>query len=147
MIHLFACVDVQELSRIEHPEDQKSENGDDPESNQFLRYTKQIKKIKVRIHVHFITRQIMAMLKYIILSVIKTITWCRCLFHFIDKDADWPCSWLCVYSSNFSVCFLLFVETWWYLPSLPGPGIWGAGPGTECGPTEPLLCKWRVRTL
>ncbi|XP_065923991.1 cilia- and flagella-associated protein 46 isoform X6 [Magallana gigas] len=39
-------VHEMELSRIEHPEDQKSENGEDPESNQFLRYTKQIKKIK-----------------------------------------------------------------------------------------------------
>lgn len=60
MIHLFTCADEQELSRIEHPEDQKSENGEDPESNQFLRYTKQIKKIKVRVHVYFISREIMA---------------------------------------------------------------------------------------
>lgn len=74
MIHLFTCVDEQELSRIEHPEDQKSENGEDPESNQFLRYTKQIKKIKVRNHLYFISREVMAMLKYSILSVAKTIT-------------------------------------------------------------------------
>nr|XP_022339451.1 cilia- and flagella-associated protein 46-like isoform X3 [Crassostrea virginica] len=39
-------VHEMELSRIEHPEDQKSENGEDPESSQFLRYTRQIRKIK-----------------------------------------------------------------------------------------------------
>ncbi|XP_062591392.1 cilia- and flagella-associated protein 46-like [Saccostrea cucullata] len=39
-------VHEMELSRIEHPEDQASERSEDPESNQFLRYTKQIKKIK-----------------------------------------------------------------------------------------------------
>ncbi|XP_056005172.1 cilia- and flagella-associated protein 46-like isoform X7 [Ostrea edulis] len=39
-------VHEMELSRIEQPEDQSSERSEDPESNQFLRYTKQIKKIK-----------------------------------------------------------------------------------------------------
>lgn len=73
MIYLFTCVDEQELSRIEYFEDQKFENGEDLEFNQFFRYIKQIKKIKVRVYVYFIFREIMVMFKYIIFFVIKII--------------------------------------------------------------------------